>query len=106
AIVSKNMATVNRIIRKIYSDKTETDLIAFEEMDVDVIELQPQPGSKVIQKPLEEIDFPSDSIVGVINHHGNLSIARGNSIITEEDTVLVFAKTKVIPKIRSLFGLK
>ncbi len=106
AVVSKNMATVNKIIRKIYSDKTETDLIAFEEMDVDVIELQPQPGSKVTQKPLEEIDFPSDSIVGVINHHGNLSIARGNSIITEEDTVLVFAKTKVIPKIRSIFGLK
>ena len=106
AIVSKNMATVNKIIRKIYSDKTETDLIAFEEMDVDVIELQPQSGSKVTQKPLEEIDFQSDSIVGVINHHGNLSIARGNSIITEEDTVLVFAKTKVIPKIRSLFGLK
>ena len=105
SVVSKNMSTVNRIIRKIYSDKTETDLIAFDEMDVDVIELQPQAGSKVTQKPLEEIDFPSDSIVGVINHHGNLSIARGASIITEEDTVLVFSKTKVIPKIRSLFGL-
>jgi trk system potassium uptake protein TrkA len=99
------MATVNKIIRKIYSDKTETDLIAFEEMDVDVIELQAQVGSKVTQKSLKEIDFPSDSIVGVINHHGNLSIARGDSIITEEDTVLVFSKTKAIPKIRSLFGL-
>jgi trk system potassium uptake protein TrkA len=105
SVVSKNMATVNKIIRKIYSDKTETDLIAFEEMDVDVIELQAQVGSKVTQKSLKEIDFPSDSIVGVINHHGNLSIARGDSIITEEDTVLVFSKTKAIPKIRSLFGL-
>jgi trk system potassium uptake protein TrkA len=104
-IVSKNMATVNRIIRKIYSDKTETDLIAFEEIDVDVIELQPQAGSKVTQKPLQEIDFPKDSIVGVINHHGNINIARGDSIITEEDSVLVFSKTKAIPKIRSLFGL-
>lgn len=106
SIVSKNMATVNKIIRKIYSDKTETDLIAFEEMDVDVIELQPEAGSKVTQKPLKDIDFPKDSIVGVINHHGNLSIARGDSIITEEDTVLVFSKTKAIPKIRNLFGLE
>jgi trk system potassium uptake protein TrkA len=106
SVVSKNMATVNRIIRKIYSDKTETDLIAFEEMDVDVIELQPEAESKVTQKPLKDIDFPKDSIVGVINHHGNLSIARGDSIITEEDTVLVFSKTKVIPKIQSLFGIK
>ena len=106
SIVSKNMATVNKIIRKIYSDKTETDLIAFEEMDVDVIELQPKAGSKVTQKPLSEIDFPNESIVGIINHHGNLSIARGNSLITEEDTVLVFAKKKAITKIRTLFGLK
>lgn len=105
AIVSKNMATVNKIIRKIYSDKTETDLIAFEEMDVDIIELQPEAKSKVTQKPLKDIDFPKDSIVGVINHHGNLSIAQGDSMITEEDTVLVFSKSKAIPKIRSLFGL-
>ena len=85
--------------------KTETDLIPFEEIDVDVIELTPETGSKITQKPLEEIDFPKDSIVGVINHHGNLSIARGASRITEEDTVLVFSKTKAIAKIRELFGL-
>ncbi len=106
SVVSKNIATVNKIIRKIYSDKTKTDLIAFDEMDVDVIELQPKAGSRVTQKPLSEIDFPKECIVGVINHHGNLSIARGGSLITDEDTVLVFAKTKVIPKIRKLFGLK
>jgi len=105
SVVSKNMATVNSITRKIYSDKTETDLIPFEDIDVDVIELQPQTGSKVTKKSLEEIDFPKDSIVGVINHHGHLSIARGSSIITEEDTVLVFSKTKAITKIRELFGL-
>ena len=105
-MVSKNMVTVNKIIRKIYSDKTETDLIAFDEIDVDVIELIPQPNSKVTQLPLEEINFPKDSIVGVINHHGNLSIARGNSRISEEDTVLVFSKTKAIPRLRKLFGLK
>ena len=106
SIVSKNMATVNKIIRKVYSDKTETDLFAFEEIDVDVIELTPQAGSKVTQKPLAEIEFPKDSIVGVINHHGNISIARGSSRMTEEDIVLVFSKTKAIPKIRTLFGLK
>ena len=105
AVISKNMATVNKIVRKIYSDKTETDLIAFEEIDVDVIELIPQSGSKVTQAPLSEITFPKDSIVGVINHHGNLSIARGSSRISEEDSVLVFSKTKAIGKLRKLFGL-
>jgi len=105
AVISKNMATVNKIVRKIYSDKTETDLIAFEEIDVDVIELIPQPGSKVTLAPLSEITFPKDSIVGVINHHGNISIARGSSRISEEDSVLVFSKTKAISKLQKLFGL-
>ena len=53
--------------------------------------------------PLEQINFPEDSIVGVINHHGNLSIARGSTQLTEEDTALVFAKSKAIPKLRQLF---
>ena len=105
SVISKNMATINKIVRKIYSDETETDLIAFEEIDVDVIELMPQLGSKVTEAPLSEINFPKDSIVGVINHHGNLSIARGSSRISEEDTVLVFSKTKAIPKLRKIFGL-
>ncbi|MFC1550303.1 TrkA C-terminal domain-containing protein, partial [Candidatus Neomarinimicrobiota bacterium] len=104
SVISKNMSTVNSILREIYSQETGSDLIAFEEMDVDVIELQPEVDSKVTQKPLEELDFPKESIVGVINHHGHLSIARGGSQLTEEDTVLVFAKKNAIPKLHKLFG--
>jgi len=57
----------------------------------------------VTKAPLEDIKFPEDSIVGVINHHGNLTIARGATQLTEEDTVLVFAKSKAVPKLRQLF---
>jgi Trk K+ transport system NAD-binding subunit len=54
--------------------------------------------------PLSEVHFPKDSIVGIINHHGHLSIARGSSQLTEDDIVLVFAKQKAIPKLRKLFS--
>ena len=74
-------------------------------MDVEIMEINPEPGSKITKKPLSELDFPKASIVGVINHHGHLSIARGTSILTDEDTVLVFAKKRVIPKLRKLFTL-
>ncbi|MDP6033882.1 MAG: Trk system potassium transporter TrkA [Candidatus Marinimicrobia bacterium] len=103
AVLSKNMSTVNSILRFITSDQTETSVTTFDEIDVDVIEFNPEPGSKVTKAPLEDLKFPIDSIVGVINHHGHLSIARGSSQLTEEDTVLVFAKSKVIPKLRKLF---
>ncbi|MBC8345865.1 MAG: Trk system potassium transporter TrkA [Candidatus Marinimicrobia bacterium] len=103
AVLSKNMSTVNSILRFIASDQIETSVTTFDEIDVDVIEFNPDPGSKVTKAPLSELKFPADSIVGVINHHGHLSIARGSSQLTEEDTVLVFAKSKAIPKLRKLF---
>ncbi len=103
AVISKNMSTVNAILRFITSDVTETSITTFDEIDVDVVEFNPEPGSPVTQANLHDIKFPEDSIVGIINHHGHLSIARGNTIITEEDTVLVFAKKKAVPKLRKLF---
>ena len=103
AVLSKNMSTVNSILRFIASDETETPVMTFDEIDVEVIEFHPEPGSKVTKFPLEEINFPEDSIVGMTNHHGTLSIARGSTQLSDEDNVLVFAKSKVVPKLKRLF---
>ncbi|RMF07798.1 MAG: Trk system potassium transporter TrkA [Candidatus Neomarinimicrobiota bacterium] len=103
AVVSKNMSTVNTIIRDIRSDQSETSLFSMEEIGVDVVEFKPEPNSPVTQKPLQDLDFPQDSIVGVINHHGQLSIARGNFQLSDEDTALVFTKHTAIRKLKKLF---
>ena len=103
AVISKNMSTVNAILRLISSDLTEKSVTTFDEIDVDVVEFSPESGSKVTKYPLEEIKFPEDSIVGVINHNGDLSIARGATQLTDEDTALVFTKSKVLPKLKQLF---
>ena len=103
SVISKNMSTVNSILRKIRSDLSETQIVTFDELDVDVLELTPDKDSSVCGKPLSEVSFPKASIVGVINHHGHLTIARGSSQLTEEDTVLVFAKNSVTETVRKLF---
>ena len=103
AVISKNMSTVNSILKFISSSQTETPITTFDEIDVDVIEFSPEPGSKITTLPLQDIKFPEDSIVGVINHHGQLSIARGSSQLTDEDTVLVFAKSSAVSTLRKLF---
>jgi Trk K+ transport system NAD-binding subunit len=97
------MSTVNTILRKIRSDISDTSVFTFDEIDVDVLELQPEPGSRVTQMELSELSFPKGSIVGVINHHGHLSIARGSSQLTAEDTALVFAKNDAFNAVRKLF---
>ena len=102
-IISKNMSTVNTILRKIRSDISDTSVFTFDEIDVDVLELQPEPGSRATLMELSELSFPKGSIVGVINHHGHLSIARGSSRLTAEDTALVFAKNDAFNAVRKLF---
>ena len=103
SVISKNMSTVNSILRQIRSDLSDTQVMTFDEINVDVLELKPDKGSAVCSQPLSEISFPKASIVGAINHHGHLTIARGSSQLTEEDTALVFAKNSVTDKVRKLF---
>ena len=104
AVISKNLSTVNSILRELHTDLTEIPVLTFDEIDVDVIEFQPEPNSPITQKPLKELNLPQDCIVGMINHHGKIRIAHGKSILTEDDTALVFAKPKATGKLKKLFS--
>ena len=104
AVFSKNLSTVNAILKELHTDITEIPVVTFDEIDVDVIEFQPEPGSPVTERPLKELNFPKDCIVGMINHHGKIRIAHGTSILTEDDTALVFTKPKAITKLKKLFS--
>ena len=104
AVISKNLSTVNSILRELHTDIAEFPVVTFDEIDVDVIEFQPEPGSPVTQRPIKDLNFPKNCIVGMINHHGKIRIAHGTSILTEDDTALVFAKPKAIGKLKKLFA--
>ena len=45
-----------------------------------------------------------DAIIGMINHHGNIRVAHGTSVLSEDDIALVFAKPKAIGKLKKLFS--
>ena len=103
AVISKNLSTVNAILRELHTDMTEIPVLTFDEIEVDVIEFEPEPNSPVTQRPLKELNIPEDCIIGMINHHGKIRIAHGTSILTEDDIALVFAKPKAVSKIKKLF---
>ena len=103
AVISKNLSTANSILRILHSDKSDTAVATFHEIGLDVFELQPEDGSEITKKPLNELSLPKDSIIGMINHHGKIVIAHGNSQLTEEDIALVFAKPDGRSKINKMF---
>ena len=104
AVISKNLSTVNAVLSQLHSDKTETPIATFDEIEVDVLEFQPDLGSPITKKPIKDLNIPDDSIIGMINHHGKIKIAHGESMISDDDTALVFAKASAIPKVKKLFN--
>ena len=49
AVISKNLSTVNAILKELHTDITDVPVLTFEEIEVDVIELQPENGSLITQ---------------------------------------------------------
>ena len=103
AVISKNLSTVNAILQQFHSDESEVPIATFDEIDVDVMEFQPEYGSPITKKPIRDLPIPEDSIIGMINHHGKIKIASGESILSDDDIALVFAKAHTIPKLKKLF---
>ncbi len=103
SVISKNLSAANSILRILHSDSTETSIATFNEIGVDVFELQPDKDSAVTKRPLNKLNLPKDSIVGMINHHGKIGIAHGESQLSEEDIALVFVKPNVMPKLNKMF---
>ena len=104
AVISKNLSTANSILRKLHSDISETSVETFYEIGLDAFELQPEEGSEITSKPLNKLNIPKDSIIAMINHHGKIGVAHGNSQLTEEDIALVFARPESrIKSIKCLF---
>ena len=103
AVISKNLSTANSILRKLHSDISDTSVATFQEIGLDAYELQPEEGSEITKKPLNELNLPKDSIIGMINHHGKISVAHGKTQLTEEDIALVFAKPSGRLKINKMF---
>ena len=103
AVISKNLSTANSILRKLHSDISETSVETFYEIGLDAFELQPEEGSEITSKPLNKLNIPKDSIIAMINHHGKIGVAHGNSQLTEEDIALVFARPESRDKINKMF---
>ena len=61
---------------------------------VEALEMVIRKGSSVIGKPLKDVPWKSGVIIGCINHKGSTSIANGNSVIKEGDTIILFTDSK------------
>lgn len=102
ATISKNVATVEAILRVIKST-SERAVSPFEDVGMEAVELVADKGSKITKKPVRSISFPSGVILGAVMREDSIEIPVGDSQIIPGDRVLVFLQNAEVEKVQKYF---
>jgi trk system potassium uptake protein TrkA len=62
--------------------------------------------SDIVGRPLREIEFPKDAIVGAIVRGSEVIIPNGSTVIQPGDRVMIFALTSAIKEVEKALMVK
>jgi trk system potassium uptake protein len=102
SLINKKLIAANSISRFI----RKRDMVAYatlEGIDAEVIEFIAQSGSDVTKKPIKDLGFPKDAIIGGIVRGEDSFIAVGNTEIKPNDRVVVFSLPDAAKKVEKFF---
>jgi trk system potassium uptake protein TrkA len=102
AVVSKQLLTANAVEHFIQHQEVAT-LASLPGIDARFIEFIAKEGDKITIKPLKDIRFPKDAIVGAVMHGDQLIIPRGETKIAPGDKVVVFSQPRAMDDVEKLF---
>jgi trk system potassium uptake protein TrkA len=103
AVVSKKLLTVNAIMRFIQRSSLET-IATIPGVDAEILEIIPKAGSRITRKPLKDIHFPRQAIVGAVQRNDSIIIPDGQTQINSGDRVVVFSLAAALAEVEKLFG--
>lgn len=69
----------------------------------EVLEIIARPKGRVVEKRLSEARFPKGSLAGAIVRADDVVVPRGDDVIQNGDTVILFALPAVVGKVEKLF---
>lgn len=102
AVVSKQLLTVNAVQRHIEYQQVAA-IASLPGIDAQCIEYIAKDGSKISKKPLMDIHFPHNAIVGAVLHDDRVVIPQGDTRIQPGDRVVVFSLPHAIDDVEKLF---
>jgi trk system potassium uptake protein TrkA len=103
AYISKQMLTVNGIMKFIRRGNI-VSVASIPGISAEAIEMIASKGSKITKKPLKDVKFPKDAIVGAVMHGEEVLIPVGDTVIEPEDKVVLFALPSAINEVEKLFN--
>jgi trk system potassium uptake protein TrkA len=103
AYVSKHAVIVDNILKFIRRGNIE-NIVSIPGISAEALEFVAKKGAKITKKKLSEIGLPKGVILGAVVRGDDFFIPLGDSLIHEEDKVVVFALPPVIRDVEKLFN--
>jgi trk system potassium uptake protein TrkA len=101
-IINKKLIAASHIYR--YTMTGSVSMIKYlAATDAEALEFVALPNSKIVKRPLSEIDFPKDAIIGGLVRGKSGHIATGDTWIQPNDRVVVFSMPAAIGEVSSFF---
>ncbi len=104
-VVNVKRVVINTIVRFLRKSSVAS-AATLRDIDAEVIEIIINQDSKVLNKKISDLDFPSGAIIGALIHNGKVMFAKGSQVISLHDRLVVFYLPHVQKRINSIFGKK
>ena len=103
-VVSPKLAAANQIIA-LATSRSISSLVSLYENEAEILEITVSINSRIIGIPLSEIGprLPKDFLIVMIQNRGNISIAKGDSVISPGDIVIVICNPKYFQELGNIF---
>ncbi|PWN05728.1 Trk system potassium transporter TrkA [Rhodohalobacter mucosus] len=102
AIVNVKAAASDEIHRQIRQGQMLT-VKALHGIKAEIIEVVAGKNCGMLKKPIRDLQLPEGVVIGGILRNKSVEIATGNSVIRENDRVIILALPKAIKKVENLF---
>jgi trk system potassium uptake protein TrkA len=103
AVVSKNTAAVNEVIKIIRSDQKSVPVSRFEDIEIESVELTVSSNSKYLRKKYTIDKIPENVCLGIIIRDGKARIPDSHIELKVGDKLLFFSKPERVSKVEDLF---
>lgn len=100
--VNKKLSAANAILKFVRRGEI-VSVAALHGADAEVIELVAQAGSEITKKPLQDVDFPKDALIGCVIHDGSFTIPVGKTRVSADDRVVIFTLPRAVKNVEKLF---
>lgn len=102
AVVSKNLLTVNAILRSIQKSSLES-IATIPGVRAEILEFIARNHSKITKKKLQNLTFPRFALVGAVRREDEVFIPTGDTQIRAGDRVVIFALRGSVADVEKLF---